>query len=204
MKDDLWWTIILDYRLHVSVDCWKENGDDECKCQGFVGNLLDDLSIYDVWHGSCISLSQKRHRAHAESIHCFITVVGSFLESPACNAPKTQAKKWSGTTYEIFRTYKLQSAIPNLASGVHCLSYLTKAIAPTRPLRVPWTDPQFPHKLQSGQAAKPLKWTKPGLCRRQRSPTILPYLPGVSYPHRRETLASDERQMTRYNLVLYE
>lgn len=96
MRYDLWWTTILDYRLHVLVDCWKENSDDECKYQGFVGNLLDDLSICDVWHGSCISLSPKRHRAHAESIHCFITVVGSFLESPACNAPKNQAKNDQG------------------------------------------------------------------------------------------------------------
>lgn len=164
MKYDLWWTIILDYRLHVLVDCWKKIGDDECKCQGFVGNLLDDLSIYDVWHGSCISLSPKRHRAHAESIHWFIIVVGPFLESPACNAPKKQ-----GTTYEIFRTYKLQSAI-QLGIRGPCLSYLTKAIAPTRPIKGP---------MERSPISPQIAESKPGLCRRQRSPTILPYLPGV-------------------------
>ena len=179
MKYDVWWTIILDYRLHVLVDCWKENGDDECKCQGFVGNLLDDLSIYDVWHGSCISLSPKRHRAHAESIHWFIIVVGPFLESPACNAPKIRLRNGQGPHMRFSvptRTYNLPSPFWHPGS----MSELPhKGDSTYQAIKGPMDrSPDFPTNCRVGQAAKPLKWTKPGLCRRQRSPTILPYLPG--------------------------
>lgn len=166
-------------------------------CRQSVGWSVHLWRLARFLHLPVTKASQSTRRKHPLIHHRCRAI--SWISSLQC--PKKTGQKWSGTTYEIFRTYKLQSAIPNLASGVHCLSYLTKAIAPTRPLRVPWTDPQFPHKLQSGQAAKPLKWTKPGLCRRQRSPTILPYLPGFWYIRIGGTLASDERQMTRYNLV---